>query len=146
MRSSAFRTEVNGFLVTYDYPAALATGMCPGRVHLFASNFDENSVPGAAGLGLKQSRQQEHHSERLQQLHASLRIRLVSCSQVCECRDPGRIRNVFYERITGGFANSLRQSPPFFRELQLNNLGNWNTLPAGYRVVASCRRMHDRLR
>jgi hypothetical protein len=36
---------------------------------------------------------------------------------------------MFYERITGGFANSLRQSPPFFRELQLNNLGDWNVYP-----------------
>jgi hypothetical protein len=36
---------------------------------------------------------------------------------------------MFYERITGGFANSLRQSPPFFRELQLNNQGNWNGFP-----------------
>ena len=31
---------------------------------------------------------------------------------------------MFYERTTGGFANSLRQAPPFFRELQLNNLGD----------------------
>jgi hypothetical protein len=36
---------------------------------------------------------------------------------------------IFYERTTGGFANSLRQSPPFFREVQLNNLGDWNTVP-----------------
>ena len=36
---------------------------------------------------------------------------------------------VFYERTTGGFANSLRQAPPFFRELQLNNLGDWNVVP-----------------
>ena len=36
---------------------------------------------------------------------------------------------VFYERTTGGFANSLRQAPPFFRELQLNNLGDWNVFP-----------------
>jgi hypothetical protein len=36
---------------------------------------------------------------------------------------------IFYERTTGGFANSLRQAPPFFRELQLNNLGSYNTVP-----------------
>ena len=36
---------------------------------------------------------------------------------------------LFYERTTGGFANSLRQAPPFFRELQLNNLGDWNVVP-----------------
>jgi hypothetical protein len=31
--------------------------------------------------------------------------------------------------MTGAFANSLRQGPPFFRELQLNDAGNWNTIP-----------------
>ncbi len=36
---------------------------------------------------------------------------------------------LFYERVTGAFANSLRQGPPFFRELQLNDAGNWNTIP-----------------
>jgi hypothetical protein len=36
---------------------------------------------------------------------------------------------IFYERITSGLANSLRQSPPFFRELHLNNQSNWNTFP-----------------
>ena len=48
---------------------------------LFASNFNKNSVSSTAGLGLKEIRQQEHHSERLQQLHAALRIRLVSSSR-----------------------------------------------------------------
>ena len=37
---------------------------------------------------------------------------------------------IFFERITAGFANSLRQSPPFFREAQLNDLGDWNTVPS----------------
>ncbi len=31
--------------------------------------------------------------------------------------------------MTGAFANSLRQSPPFFREVQLDDLGDWNTIP-----------------
>jgi hypothetical protein len=39
---------------------------------------------------------------------------------------------VFYERTTGGFANSLRQAPPFFRELQLNNLGDYNVVPRDF--------------
>ena len=39
---------------------------------------------------------------------------------------------MFYERTTGGFANSLRQAPPFFRELQLNNLGDWNVVPSDF--------------
>ena len=39
---------------------------------------------------------------------------------------------IFYERTTGGFANSLRQAPPFFRELQGNNLGDYNTVPRDF--------------
>ena len=37
---------------------------------------------------------------------------------------------MFFERITAGFANSLRQSPPFFREAQLDDLDDWNVVPA----------------
>ena len=37
---------------------------------------------------------------------------------------------LFFERITAGFANSLRQSPPFFREAQLDDLDDWNTVPS----------------
>ena len=47
---------------------------------------------------------------------------------------------MFYERTTGGFANSLRQAPPFFRELQLNNLGDWNVVPEGHSRAARFRR------
>ena len=36
---------------------------------------------------------------------------------------------IFFERTTGAFANSLRQAAPFFREAQLNDLGDWNTVP-----------------
>ncbi len=39
---------------------------------------------------------------------------------------------MFYERTTGAFANSLRQAPPFFRELQLNNLGDYNVVPTDF--------------
>jgi hypothetical protein len=36
---------------------------------------------------------------------------------------------VYYDRMTGGFFNSLRQSPPFFREQELNDTGDFNTYP-----------------
>jgi hypothetical protein len=39
---------------------------------------------------------------------------------------------MFYERTTGGFANSLRQAPPFFREVQANNLGDYNVFPRDF--------------
>jgi hypothetical protein len=39
---------------------------------------------------------------------------------------------LFYERTTAAFANSLRQSGPFFREAQLDTVGDWNTVPADF--------------
>ena len=50
-----FPYEVNGLLVSYDYPAALATGRVQDGF-VFASNFKEESVAGAAGLGLTKGR------------------------------------------------------------------------------------------
>ena len=121
-----YPSEVNGFMVTYDYPAALATGMVQDGF-LFASNFDENSVPGAAGLGLKKS-----DSKSI--IPSDYNNFMPRFGFAWSPFGSGKfvIRGgygMFYERITSGFANSLRQSPPFFRELQLNNLGNWNTYP-----------------
>ncbi len=46
-----FPFEKNGFLALYDFPAALATGNVQDGF-VFASNFDPNTVPGAAGLNL----------------------------------------------------------------------------------------------
>jgi hypothetical protein len=112
-----FPSEVNGLLVSYDYPAALATGRVQDGF-VFASNFDENSVPGAAGLGLKKADSKtiiptDYNNLRL----GSASHGLHHASQVVVRGGYG----IFFERITSAFANSLRQSPPFFRELQLNN-------------------------
>ncbi len=37
---------------------------------------------------------------------------------------------ISYEQITGAFTNSLRQSPPFFRERELQDTGDFNNFPA----------------
>jgi hypothetical protein len=118
--------EKNGFLVTYDYPAALATGNVQDGF-LFASNFDESSVKGAAGLGLKKANSKSIIPNDYNNIMPRFGF---AWSGIAGGRFVVRGGyGMFYERTTAGFANSLRQSPPFFRELQLNNQGDWNTFP-----------------
>ena len=121
-----FPSEQNGFLALYDFPAALATGNLQDGF-VFASNFDPSSVPGAAGLDLNISDRKsivppdrDNFAPR-----ASFAWQPRAGSEVVVRGGYG----LFYERSTGAFANSLRQGPPFFRELQLNDAGNWNTIP-----------------
>ena len=121
-----FPSEKNGFLALYDYPAALATGNLQDGF-VFASNFDASSVPGAAGLPLNISSRKSIVPSDTNNIAPRASFAWA----------PGRSGTVvvrggyglFYERITGAFANSLRQGPPFFRELQLNDTGDWNTTP-----------------
>jgi hypothetical protein len=121
-----FPSEQNGFLALYDFPAALATGNLQDGF-VFASNFDPASVPGASGLNLNISDRNSIVPGDYNNLapRASFAWNPTSGREVVVRGGYG----VFFERSTGAFANSLRQGPPFFRELQLNNTGNWNTVP-----------------
>jgi hypothetical protein len=121
-----FPSEKNGFLALYDFPAALATGNVQDGF-VFASNFDPNSVPGASGLDLTIS----DRNTIVAPDYSNVMPR-VSMAWLPFADRQVVIRGgygLFYERMTGAFANSLRQGPPFFRELQLNDAGNWNTIP-----------------
>jgi Carboxypeptidase regulatory-like domain len=121
-----FPSEKNGFLALYDFPAALATGNLQDGF-VFASNFDPNSVPGAAGLDLNISSRKSIVPADRNNFAPRLSFAWLPFAQKEVVFRGGY--GVFYERMTGAFANSLRQGPPFFRELQLNNAGNWNTVP-----------------
>lgn len=121
-----FPSEANGLLAVYDFPAALATGLVQDGF-VFASNFDADSVPGAARLNLKKA-----DSKTIIPGDYDNVMPRVGFSWKPFDTKPVVLRGgygMFYERTTGGFANSLRQAPPFFRELQLNNLGSWNVFP-----------------
>ena len=137
-----FPYEVNGLLVSYDYPAALATGRVQDGF-IFASNFNENSVPGAAGLGLRKADSKTIIPTDYNNFMPRFGFAWspLADSKVVVRGGYG----VFFERITGGFANSLRQSPPFFRELAAEQSGQLEHFPAGYRFVAHSGH-EDRLR
>jgi hypothetical protein len=121
-----FPYEVNGFLTTFDYPRALAAGAV-SEGFIYASNFDPASVAGTAGLSLNKADSKTIVPTDYNNIMPRFGFAWA----------PGGSKKVvlrggygmFYERITGGFANSLRQSPPFFREVQLNNASDWNQIP-----------------
>jgi hypothetical protein len=121
-----FPSEKNGLLAIYDYPAALATGNVQDGF-IFASNFNPSSVPGAEGLDLKKGDTKSLVPGDYNNIMPRVGFAWTPLAQKNFVLRGGY--GMFYERTTGGFANSLRQAPPFFRELQLNNAGDWNTVP-----------------
>ena len=124
-----FPSEKNGMLAVFDFPAALETGLVQDGF-VFASNFDPNSVPGAAGLDLTKA----DSTTIVPGDYDNVMPRVGFAWTPFEKRN-FVLRGgygMFYERTTGAFANSLRQAPPFFRELQLNNLGDYNVVPTDF--------------
>ena len=124
-----FPSEANGMLAVYDFPAALATGLVQDGF-VFASNFDPNSVPGAAGLPLNKADSKSIIPGDYDNVMPRVGFAWTPFDRRNFVLRGGY--GTFFERTTGGFANSLRQAPPFFRELQLNNLGDYNTVPRDF--------------
>jgi hypothetical protein len=121
-----FPSEMNGLIAVFDYPGALATGNVKDGF-IFPSNFNRSVVPGTEGLDLRIA-----DSKTLVPGDYNNIMPRVGFAW-----SPFADRNIvvrggygiFFERITGSFANSLRQSSPLFRENQLDDLGDWNTVP-----------------
>jgi hypothetical protein len=121
-----FPSEANGLLAVYDYPAALETGNIQDGF-IFASNFNPNSVPGAAGLNLRIGDSKTLIPNDYNNLMPRLGFAYSPFADKRMVIRGGY--GIFFERTTSAFVNSLRQAPPFFRELQLNNLGDYNVFP-----------------
>ena len=122
-----FPSEENGLFAIFDYETAVASGSLQ-QGFLFPSNFNSAVVPGAAGIDLRRAGSKTIIPGDYNNI----------MPRVGFAWTPGASRNlvlrggygIFFERTTGAFANSLRQSAPFFREAQLDDLGDWNTVPS----------------
>lgn len=121
-----FPSEVNGLLAVFDFPAALATGNVQDGF-IFASNFKPSSIAGAAGLNLRTADSKSIIPGDYNNLMPRFGFAWTPFEGKGIVLRGGY--GVFFERTTGTFANSLRQAAPFFREGQLNGLGDWNTIP-----------------
>ncbi|MDA2938374.1 TonB-dependent receptor [Acidobacteria bacterium AH-259-A15] len=116
--------EVNGILNNFDFERALATGdIFQGLT--FASNFNEADFPAFAGLT-------PNKADTKSTLQPDRNNFAPRFGFAYSPREQLVIRGgygIFYERTTGAFANSLRQAMPFFRESQVNKVGDWNAIP-----------------
>jgi TonB dependent receptor-like, beta-barrel len=119
-----FPSEVNGFLNVYDYNAALATGK-PEDGFLMASNFNPASIAGAAQSNLKKASTPSIISGDRNNFMPRLGFAWSPLAGSRLILRGGY--GIFYERTTGAFANSLRQSSPFFRESQINDQNTYHT-------------------
>jgi hypothetical protein len=121
-----FPSEVNGLIAVFDFPAALATGNVQDGF-IFPSNFKPSSIAGAAGLNLRTA----DSKSIIPGDYNNIMPRFGFAWTPFEGKNIA-LRGgygVFFERTTGAFANSLRQAAPFFREAQLDDLGDWNIIP-----------------
>jgi hypothetical protein len=121
-----FPSEVNGLLTVFDYNAALATGNVQDGF-IFPSNFNPASIAGASGLNLRTA-----NSRGIIPGDYNNIMPRFGFAWSPFANKPVVLRGgygIFYERTTGAFVNSLRQAAPFFRESQLDDLGDWNIVP-----------------
>jgi hypothetical protein len=121
-----YPSEVNGLISVFDFPAALATGRVQDGF-IFPSNFKPDSIPGAAGLNLRTADSKSIIPGDYNNIMPRFGFAWSPFEGNKLILRGGY--GIFFERTTGAFANSLRQAAPFFRESQLNDLGDWNTVP-----------------
>jgi hypothetical protein len=121
-----FPDEVNGILSAYDYPAAVESGDLQAGF-IMASNFKPESVAGAAQANLRKADSRGIVPSDWNNIMPRFGFAWSPLGGKRLVVRGGY--GMFYERTTGGFANSLRQAAPFFREAQLNELNNYNIWP-----------------
>jgi hypothetical protein len=122
-------SETKGLFAVFDYQAALATGKIQDGL-IFPSNFDPSAVPGAAGQPLNIADSKTIIPGDYNNIQPRIGFAWTPTDSGTTVVRGGY--GIFYERTTAAFANSLRQSGPFFREAQLDDLGDWNVVPTDY--------------
>jgi carboxypeptidase family protein len=121
-----FPSEVNGLIAAFDYPRALATRSIQNGF-IFPSNFKPSSIAGATGVNLQTASGKSVIPGDYNNIMPRFGFAWSPFENSKVVLRGGY--GIFFERTTGAFANSLRQAAPFFREAQLNDLGDWNTIP-----------------
>jgi hypothetical protein len=122
-------TEADGLFAVFDHQAALATGNIQDGL-VFPSNFNPALIPGASGLNLRIAGSKSIIPGDYNNIAPRIGFAWTPFDNDRTVLRGGY--GLFYERTTGAFASSLRQSGPFFREAQRNNLGDWNIVPDDY--------------
>jgi hypothetical protein len=132
-----FPSEVNGFLSTYDYNAALAAEAAnsPSPVQdgfIFAKNFNQSAYPGAQGLNLTIADTNHILPNDYNNIMPRFGFSWSPFANKNVVLRGGY--GVFFDRTTGAHANSMRQSPPFFREAENDTTGDWSAFPDDIQV------------
>jgi hypothetical protein len=121
-----FPSEVNGLLTVFDFDAALKTGNVQDGF-IFPSNFRPGAIAGTEGLNLRIAGSKSIVPSDYNNIAPRLGFAWTPFEDKRVVLRGGY--GIYYERTTGAFANSLRQAAPFFRESQLDDLGDWNIIP-----------------
>jgi len=124
-----FPSEVNGLVNLFDIDAAVAAGSVQDGF-TFPSNLNFSMVPGAAEAGVRLADSTVLVPGDYNNFMPRVGFAWSPFDSKSVVLRGGY--GIFFQRITGSFANSQRQSSPLFVEGQRDDLGDWNDLPTEF--------------